>query len=147
MDDQAAAAGATESSESRARKYGTIWVWSILCLTIAWLSYGSGTALLMMAGGGRFGTGDLLSAEMAISFIASVLVLLALLVAMWHLYLFLSRCLLPLLFSGTDPAADCTGARTLRRAFASLLCALAVQVAGCIVGFLLKLAVYSLRAG
>jgi len=139
MDDTTAAAGAGDNSESLARKYGTIWVWSILCVTIAGLSYGSGTSLLTLAAGTRFGTGSLPDAEETIAFTASILVLLALVVAMWHLYQFLSRCVLPLLFTGTDPTSVSIEARTLRRAFASLLCASGLQLAGCIVGYLLRL--------
>jgi hypothetical protein len=139
MDDTTGATVTVESLDSVVRKYATIWIWSILCATVAGLFVGSGSGLLMLSGAWRFGTGNLVDAQQAIAFISSLLVLLAELAAMWYLYQFLSRCLLPILFSGMDPADPDVGPFVLRRAFAAVLCALAAQVAGCIAGFLLKL--------
>ncbi|MGB7760888.1 MAG: hypothetical protein WBL61_13725 [Bryobacteraceae bacterium] len=138
MDDTTAATGTGESLDSVVRKYAAIWIWSILCAAVAGLFVGSGNGLLMLSGW-RFGTGNLMDAQQAIAFVASLLVSVGELVAMWYLYQFFSRCLLPLLFSGMDPADPEIGPRVLRRAFGSVLCALAVQVAGGIAGFLLRL--------
>jgi len=138
MDESTAASANVESLDSVVRKYATIWVWSILCATVAALFVSSGGSALMLAGPWRFGTGNVFDAQQIVVFIASILVLIAELVAVGYLYRFLSLCLLPLLFSGVDPAASGVGPRALRGALAAVLCGFAVQVVGSIAGFLLK---------
>jgi len=139
MDDTTGATVTVESLDSVVRKCATIWIWSILCATVAGLFVGSGSGVLMLSGAWRFGPGNLVDAQQAILFVSSLLVLLAELAAMWYLYQFLTRCLLPILFSGIDPADPGFGPFALRRAFAAILCALVAQVAGSVVGFLFKL--------
>ena len=138
MEDSAPATGTTESLDSVVRKYASIWVWSILCATVAAQFVGSHSIALTLAGPWRLGTGNVFDAQQVVAFVASLLVLIAELVAMWYLYRFLGDCLLPLLFPGTDTAEPSAGPRALRGAFVAVLCGLAVQVAGCIIGFLFK---------
>jgi len=139
MDDTSEAKGPVETLNPVVRKLAIIWVWSVLCVSGAELLYRCGSGLLLLPGGVRFGTGSVVDALQAIAFVVSVLVLLAMLVSMCYLYQFLSRCLLPLLFPDVSPGSADAGPRSLRRAFAAFLCALAVEVAGCAAGVLVRL--------
>jgi len=141
MEDHTAAAGGADAWDTIVRKYATIWIWSILCATVAARLVGSSGGVLLTGGMLRFGTGNLFDAQQTITFVTLLLSLIAELMAVWYLYQFLSECLLPLLFSGIDPAADGSGAILLRRAFAAILCGVFAQVAGSVVAFSLKLAV------
>jgi len=141
MEDHTAATGGADAWDTIVRKYATIWIWSILCATVAARLVGSSSGVLLAGSPLRFGTGNMIDAQQTILFFTVFLSLVAELVAVWYLYQFLSECLLPLLFSGIDPAADGSGAPLLRRAFAAILCGVFAQVAGSVVAFLLKLAV------
>ncbi|MFY9727623.1 MAG: hypothetical protein WAJ87_19155 [Bryobacteraceae bacterium] len=141
MDDHTAATGGAESLDSVVRKYSTIWIWSILCATAGARLIGLGASVLMVSTPLRFGTGNMVDAIQVTAFITSFLSLIAQLVSLWYLYLFFSGCLLPLLFSGTDPADSSGGARFLRGAFVAILCGLAAPIAGSLVGFLLQTSV------
>jgi hypothetical protein len=141
MEDHTAATGGADAWDTIIRKYATIWIWSILCATVGTRLFGASSGALLLAGPLRFGTGNMVDAQQVTAFFASFLSLTAELVALWYLYLFFRACLLPLLFSGADPAASEDGPRFLRGAFVAILCGLAAPVAGSILGFFLRLMV------
>ncbi|HWB86614.1 MAG TPA: hypothetical protein VG675_20895 [Bryobacteraceae bacterium] len=138
MEDRTAL-GTAKTLEWRGGKYGVLWVWSILSLIVVYLSYSFGETFLFQGGGTRFRADNLLTVEQTIGFVTSVLVLIALLAAMFCLYRLLSQCILPAFFEDKDLSELRPSAPILRRAFAALLAGAALQVAGCITGYLLKL--------
>lgn len=130
--------------DSITSKLGMIWVWSVLCAAAGLIYHSSGAVVMMSGVGIRFGTGSMLDAQQVVSFIVALLVLISVLASMCYLYLFLSHCLLPTLFSGVSPKDAGAGSRDLRRAFAALVCGIAAEVGGCVVGVVLRLAFRSL---
>ena len=128
------------------RKYGKIWIWSILSAAVAALSFralASGSVLQLSAFN-TYGAHSQISAAFAFLTLATVAPAIATLVSVCYLLLFLRHHILPILFpaaptSPTAPtpepvpesytAAAPDGAQLLYRAFAAVVVAMALEIA------------------
>ncbi len=138
-----------ETLDSVLKKYGKIWIWSILATAVAALSARSyGTASLQFANYNNPGRTQLGASYFFLALMA-VAPWVATLVSVWYLFLFLRHHVLPILFPATPPTepgvyADTgigeppDGARLLARAFAAVLASMALEIAMVLLAFIYR---------
>jgi hypothetical protein len=129
-----------DTLDSVLRKYGKIWIWSILAATVAGLSPRLIANFSVMQFNAFNGSGA--HSQIAASFfflsLAAVVPSLATLVSVWYLLLFLKNHIIPILFpappstepsSGADVPPDVPGGpMLLYRAFAAVVIAIAADL-------------------
>ena len=121
------------------RKYGKIWIWSILSAAVAALSIrslGLGGYLQLNPFNG-YGAHSGVTAWLVFLLLANIAPAIATLVSVWYLLLFLRHHILPILFPeppaepspdiAPDPTPD--GAQLLYRAFAAVVVSLGLEIA------------------
>ncbi len=141
----------SDTLDSVLKKYGKIWIWSILAAAVAALS-------ARFVGVASLQYSSLISPgrpQIAVSFffftIAFIVPAAATLVSVWYLLLFLKHHVVPILFPPTPPTepgvyADTAigpppdGARLLVRAFAAVVVVIASEVATGIIALIYRLA-------
>jgi len=111
------------------RKYGKIWIWSILAAAVAALSTRSVTTLSMMQINQftNFPGQPRLAYAFVFLSLATIVPTVATLASVWFLLLFLKRHILPILFPAPEPCDDTSGAdgpQLLYRAFAAMVLAM-----------------------
>ncbi len=140
-----------DSLDAVLRKYGKIWIWSILSAAVAALSVRTVSNLSVV----QSYTLNVGRAQMAGSItifsLAVIIPSIAVLASVWYLLLFLRHHVAPILFPDssapegasdvdTIPPAPPEGGRLLYRAFAAVVIAMAAEVAMALLSFVFRVA-------
>jgi membrane protein required for beta-lactamase induction len=128
MADTPLPAAGFEGLDEVLRKYGKVWIWSILCATVAALSYRFGSAFAVQTW--HYKTPSLLTTAIVMRILLAGPI--AMLVSLYCLLRFLRRQLLPIFFSLEETPDPADGARSLYGAFGAIVVAVAVEVLGAV---------------
>jgi hypothetical protein len=131
------------------RKYGKIWIWSILSAALAALSTRTLSGVTFAASSlGNFGLRSQLNPSLLFLSLTTIVPSTCTLVAVWYLLLFLRHHIVPILFppssheeaAGADAQSDSRsdGGRLLWHAFAAVVLGLAADVAIALLSFVYR---------
>ncbi len=132
------------------RKYGKIWIWSILSAAVAALATRSISGATLTATAVSFNTRPPFGFALLLLSLAAIVSSVCTLAAVYNLLLFLRHHIVPILFplasheeateAAALPASSSNGGRLLWHAFAAVVLAVAAEVAIGVFSFIYRLA-------